>query len=455
MTRSHPSLIARVVVAFAVVGMAGSIGCRESPRPNVILISIDCLNQRQFERAMDEGYAPALAALEQDSIAFSRAYAHAPWTTPSHMSMLTGLYPSQHGRDVPYGLMIQWNDYFPRVPSFDTLGDRLGRAGYDTAAFVGQGSISAAYGLDQGFDVFEEHRKTQGSWTDLVQVVDATEAWLSGRGENPFFLFVHTYDLHGPRPKGFESDRDAIQYIDRYLSRLILKLQTLDLYDSSLIIFTGDHGSNMIETDEKCCLHGAGHYEENLKVPLLLKLPGESRDEEPETLARHVDLHPTVMEVVGLENELYDGPGVSLLEETSGTTSERISFSEADGRCAMRRALVTERYKYIYTPPGPTQSLLQANDRFFDDTCKPECRNVPTEELYDLHEDPFENQNLLEGRLDDERAQWLERSRLEMAKHLNLPPHYTTSVVTGPKSGLDDEATQELLESLKTLGYIQ
>lgn len=457
MTRSRLYSIPRIVAVLA-IGVAASTGCTESSPPNVILISIDCLNQRQFETATDEGNVPTLSALEEDSIAFSRAYTHAPWTTPSHMSMLTGLYPSQHGRNVPYGLMIEWNEYFPRVPNFDTLGDRLSGAGYDTAAFVGQGSISAVYGLDQGFDVFEEHRKTSGSWTDLAQVIDATEAWLSNRGTNPFFLFVHTYDLHGPRPKGFESDRDAIQYIDRYLSRLILKLQDLDLYDSSLIIFTGDHGSNMIETDDKCCLHGAGHYEENLKVPLLIKPPGARHGREQDTLARHVDLFPTIMDVIGLENGSYDGPGVSLVSPKTDAASSppaTTSFSEADGRCAMRRALVTERYKYIYTPRGVRQSLLQANLRFYDDTCKPECRDLPIEELYDLHKDPFEKHNLLEGRLDEVRSEALDHLRFEMAKHLNLAPHYTTTVVTGPKTGLDDEATQELLDSLRTLGYIQ
>ena len=435
-----------------------AVGCEESStRPNVILISIDCLNQRQFERAIEEGYAPALAALEEDSIAYTRAYAHAPWTTPSHMSMLTGLYPSQHGRDIPYGLMIEYNDYFPRVPRFDTLGDRLGGEGYQTAAFVGQGSISAVYGLDQGFDVFEEHRKVNGSWTDLAQVLDAADAWLSARDSDPFFLFFHTYDLHRPRPQGLESDRDTIQYIDQYVSRLVLKLETLGLYDSSLIILTGDHGSNMIETDAKCCLHGAGHYEENLKVPLLLKLPfgGSAGGRDETSLARHVDLFPTVLDVVGVEATRYDGPGVSLLGEPDTPTPTVVSFSEADGRCAMRRALVTERYKYIYTPRGELQALLQANDRFFDDTCKPECRDVPIEELYDLRKDPFEKQNLLEGRLNDERAEWLDRLRLEMAKHLNLPRYFTTNVVTGPGSGLDEEDQNELLESLRTLGYIQ
>lgn len=452
--KSSNSFPKHVTVAAFVTLLAFS-GCREAGRPNVILISIDCLNQRQFELALEQGDAPALAALKADSVAFSRAYSHAPWTTPSHMSMLTGLYPSQHGRDVPYGLMIEWNDYYPRTPRFDTIGDRLSSIGYDTAAFVGQGSISAAYGLAQGFDVFEEHRKVQGTWTDLDQILDATETWLTERGDAPFFLFFHTYDLHGPRPKGLETDRDAIRYIDQYVARLVLTLETLGLYDSSLIIVTGDHGSNMIETDDKCCLHGAGHYEENLKVPLLLKYPDSVDGRDETSIARHVDLLPTVMDVVGSDVDTYDGPGISLRDEPDPSRPVTMSFSEADGRCVMRRALVTDRYKYIYTPRDERQSLLQANDRFFDDTCKAECRDVPIEELFDLHKDPFEKQNLLAGRLNDERSQWLERLRLEMARHLNLPSRYTTQLVTGPNTGIDEEAAKQLRDSLRTLGYIE
>ena len=359
---------------LALIALFFSSGsCREGAKPNVILISIDCLNQRQFETALDRGYAPTLRALKEDSIAFSRAYAHAPWTTPAHMSMLTGLYPSQHGRDAPYGLMIQWNDFYSRVPAFETLADRLGGAGYDTAAFVGQGSISAAYGLDQGFEVFEEHRKARGSLTDLVGSTERALDWLSARGDIPFFLFFHTYDLHEPRPTGVPTDRDVLQYIDHYLSQIVLELKRKGLYESSLIILTGDHGSNMIETENKCCVHGAGHYEENLRVPLLVKVPHGDSGRDETFVARHVDLLPTVLELAGLDASTYDGPGVSLLGEGD---REAVSYSEADGRCVPRRALVTERYKYIYSPAGARQALLQANDRFFDETCPVECRDV-------------------------------------------------------------------------------
>ncbi len=433
-----------------------SLGCsKQTSRPNVILISLDCLNQRQLASSVGTSIAPALSELKSHSIAFSRAYTHAPWTNPSHMSIMTGLYPSQHGRNVPYGLMIDWNDFYPRVPSFQTIGDNLSRAGYDTAAFVGMGSISGIYGIRQGFQVFEEFHKNN-NLSDLEVSFDKVETWLAERKQNPFFLFLHTYDLHEPRPEGLSSDGDAIRHIDQYMGRLLLQLKMQDLYDSTLIIATGDHGSNMVETQGKCCVHGAGHYEENLRVPLLLKLPHSTESSEVTTLARHIDLLPTILEAVGLSDASYDGPGQSLLPIVErGADRNRLSFSEADGRCAARSALVTDRYKYIYTPKNPIQALLQGNPRFFDEDCTESCRNLPIEELYDLSSDPHENKNLLDSDLTADQQEWLKRLRIEMATHLNMPRHYQVSVVTGPKGLLEDSELEDLKKALKTLGYIQ
>ena len=435
-------------------------GCGDqAERPNVVLISIDCLNQRQFDTALRQNLAPSLASLKEDAIAFSRAYAHAPWTTPSHMSMLTGLYPSQHGRDIPYGLMIDRDEFNDRVPTFATLAERLSGAGYETAAFVGQGSISGVYGLSQGFELFREHRKGAGM-SDLIYSHGKIMEWISDRSDTPFFLFIHTYDLHRPWPKGLVSDADVIRYIDQFLGEFLLELKTLGTYRDSLIILTGDHGSNMIETRGKCCLHGAGHYEENIKVPLLMKLPESDRRQES-VLVRHIDILPTVLEVVGLSDSSYppyDGPGRSILEplrQPMASDEVVFSYSEADARCAKRHALVTDQYKYIYTPKDHYQKLLQNSERFFDDTCAEECRDLPTEEFYDLKEDPFEKRNLLTKELSAERADWLERLRLEMVRHLNLPRHYRTTVMPGPAGLLNELETKQLRDSLKTLGYIQ
>lgn len=439
-------------MAWLVFVAALLVGCaREQRRPDVILISIDCLNARQFVDAMEDGSMAGVRAVAQEALVFTRAYAHAPWTTPSHMSMLTGLYPSQHGRDVPAALQVA-TKASDRVPHFETAADRLAAAGYETAAFVGQGSISAAFGLGQGFQTFHESpRKTNAS--DLPRTDDAVNDWLIHRKPGPFFLFLHTYDLHDPRPPSYTSDEAALRSIDSYLGDVVQQLRNRGVWDDALVFITGDHGSAMIHTAGKCCIHGGGHYEENLHVPLLLKLPRSVNRGETDRLARHVDILPTILDVLGLPVGSYDGPGVSLLAILRAEPPpERVSYSEADAYCALRRGLVNGRFNYIYTARGPEQQLMRFSPEL-QRGCPTVCDTLPTEEFYDLETDPWEERNLVSSGMDAEQARWLDRFRAEMERHLNLPREYARRVVT------EEVATkvvdQRVHDALKALGYVQ
>jgi len=414
------------------------------------LISIDCLNQRQFEQAIAGAYAPALASLREDALSYTRAYANAPWTTPSHMSMLTGLYPNQHGREVPWRLMLKTNQYFDRVPRFTSIPQLLRANGYETTAFVGKGPISAQFGLAEGFDSYSESAKNERN-SDLPANVEHFLQWLDGRGDEPFFLFFHTFDLHLPRPTGASSDRQALAYVDRQLGAVLEELKRRKRYEDALIILTGDHGSQMVRTAGKCCIHGAGHYEENLNVPLLVKLPGSAAVGEIDRVVRHVDLLSTVMDVVGISPTEYRGYGRSVLS-VDEEVEPRMSFSSADARCVRRYGLVDRRYKYIYTPRDDVQTLLRSNPLFVDGACRGVCADLPAiEELYDLAEDPFEERNLLSGEADRETQRVLDRFRSAMVEHLNLPPQYARTVVGNKGVTIDPE----LEESLEALGYLR
>jgi arylsulfatase A-like enzyme len=440
-----------------------SLACEgSSRRPNVVLISIDCLNQRQFEQSLALGRAPNLARLGQDALVFHRAYAHAPWTTPSHMSMLTGLYPSQHGRDVPYGLMIRFPGGYDRVPLFKTLPERLAASGYEAVGFVGAGSISAAFGLGQGFSSYNESPRNNPEQSDLPATMSGIRTWmetrqLDSRRDRPFFLFVHTYELHYPLAEARSPFRRALDYLDGNLGEFLSLLRQRGLYDSSLIIVTGDHGSRMMRADEKCCVHGAGHYEENLRVPFIVKLPAGGPTGHHDQLVRHVDILPTVMAVAGLRADSYDGPGSSILARLAeGTSAEPIlSFSEADGRCWSRRAVVDDRYKYIYTPDRPLDRVLRQSPLFFDDVCSrhPPCSEVPKEELYLLSSDPFEEKDLLKQPLSEDATAALERLRARLTAHINLPPGYRRRLTVGGAS--PDQLDDSTREALRALGYIQ
>ena len=443
-------------LCVALCVLSSCSGGSSAPPRNFLLISIDCLNQRQTVEALKDYEVPTLAALARESLLFTRAYTHAPWTNPSHMSMLSGLYPRQHGRDVPWGLMIDYRDLYDRVPKFPNLATLLGEAGYDTAGFVGRGPTSAAFGLGAGFDHYEETAKNRRS-SDFGASVEAFAGWLDARPEDagPFFTFLHTFDFHGPRPTKHKSDRRALMHIDRDLSQLMKALEERGLAEETVIVLTGDHGSRMERIEEKCCAHGVGHYEENLKVPLWLRVPGsEGKRGRSEVIARHVDLLPTILDLAGVRGSSYDGPGVSLLAEPKEGAEPRLSFSEADGRCVLRYALVGKRFKYIYTPRGPGQDLLRANERFYDRVCPETCLELPpSEELFDLDADPFEEDDLLRSGLAPGAGEALEEMRLAMQRHLNLEPRWARSLVT-PDSPTPAAIDPELIKSLEALGYL-
>jgi arylsulfatase A-like enzyme len=418
---------------------------------NVLLLSIDCLNQRQFAGALESGHVRNLARLVEQSRVFERAYSHAPWTTPSHMSMLTGLYPSQHGRDVPWGLMIKYNQYFDRVSEAPMLSELLSEAGFETAAFVGGATTSRRFGFARGFSTFRENPKEEGQ-TDLPKNVASFERWLDERQEGPFFAFLHTFDLHRPWPVELETEEEVFTYIDDHVGRVVGALERKGLYESTLIVLTGDHGSKMIRVAKKCCVHGAGHYEENLKVPLLLKLPGEGSTGTSQRLVRHIDILPTVLDVLGITFAAYRGDGRSMLDIDSGEARVELSFSEADARCARRFGLVTDTHKYIYTPQGHEQALLRGYPRFFDRPCQIGCKKVPpVEQLFDLRNDPYEEKSLLDGERDAELEAKLTWFRERMGRYLNLERAYRVRVADGVDTAALDP---EINEALRTLGYL-
>ena len=449
------------ILAAAAICWAGPTAAppRARPaRPDILLISIDCLNQRQLAEALRAGGLPGFKGLARDSLQFRRAYSHAPWTTPAHSSLLTGLYPSQHGRDLPWGLMLSRGEVREANEDFPTLPELLTEAGYETVAFVGQGSMSPRFGLGRGFRFYRLTSKSASN-SDLEGAGDAFLRWLSKRRAKarPFFVFLHTFDLHEPRPDGARSEEAAFRHLDAWLSRVLEGLRESAAYDRTLVVLTGDHGSAMLVPEDRCCAHGAGHYQENINIPLLLKLPapdhggGGPKRGMVSSLARHVDILPTVLDVAGIPAEGYTGPGVSLLADAGKQGSQRrYSFSEADGRCVRRFALVGPRYKYILTPRDEAQRALRRQPLFVDRACPEACRELPPpEELFDLLRDPREEVDLLRGEISRPVREALLRLRREMAVHRRLEPRFRRDPETGEAS-----MDAELEASLRALGYL-
>lgn len=329
----------RWILAGTLVAL-GACRTREAPPP-IVLISIDTLRADHVGAwGYERDTTPVLDRLAAQGLVFERAYAPLDWTLVSHMTMLTGLLPHQHG--VVRGQLALSAD----VP---LLAERLRDVGYHTVALYFDGWIDERHGFDRGFDVFRPHE----------DVEEALEHWReevarSARGR-PLFLFLHLFDVHSegrhpyyPSPEPFQdfflpdaTERFAdmtvdeiwmaenlppekiealialydggVRHVDARLGEFFDDLRARSLLDEALVIVTSDHGEALHER-QRVRGHG-GARREGLFVPLIVKLPGGARAGERVAQRVHTpDIVPTVLEVAGLSPDPRL-PGLSLLGE--------------------------------------------------------------------------------------------------------------------------------------------
>lgn len=316
-------------------------GCGD--RPNVILVSIDTLRPDHLGvYGYPRGTSPHIDALARESMVFDQAIAHAPSTLSSHASILTSLLPQHHGASV--GGMTAL------APEVLTLAEVLKEHGYATASFNGGVQLDAAYGIAQGFDVYESVR-IKGTGPDalqapedrLISMVGRALEWIESVRERPFFLFLHSYEVHHPytpqdefwKPTqeaydgvvprdvsvGFlvsaingevtlrEEDRQRIvdaydaeiRSADAAVGELIEQLRRASLLEDTVVIVTSDHGE---EFGERGWMGWHSHtlYDELLRVPLLIRLPrAEGGGQRIAEQVRGIDVAPTVLSVLGID----------------------------------------------------------------------------------------------------------------------------------------------------------
>ncbi len=368
---------------FVVAAMTGAIFWRAglpSQRPNVLLITLDTT---RADRLACHGYAPALTpaldSLAAKGVLFERAITPAPLTLPSHASLMTGLYPSEHG--------LITNGRGRLEESIPTLAEMLQAGGYDTAAFVGSLVLDSKFGLDRGFAVYDDDMTNSDATEhgldrqrDGRRVVDSALGWLMQRRTKPFFCWVHLYDAHQPyqaHPEEFgDRFRDRqydgeIAYVDRQIERLLKHLHEHGLSEKTMVVAVGDHGESLGEHDE--LEHSLTLYDSVLNVPWIWAGPGAApagrRVAQPVSL---VGLRPTLLEMVGLR-ELGASKGRSLRGVVSGGEIAAGNCCSATDDPLLEhgwsplRSLTTAAWKYIRSPEA---------------------------ELYDLTRDPHETQNL-------------------------------------------------------------
>ena len=398
LTASHSSR-RRLLALAALLLIAGA--CRSRSQPNLVLITLDTT---RADHLGAYGYprdtSPALDVLAAEGALFERAFSHVPVTLPAHTSILSGLLPTAHG--------VRDNGRFIVPEDLETLPEILVKEGYSTAAFVSGFVLDSRFGLDQGFDTYDDSFTEQWSeeklrdariYNQMVtdrpadQTTERALAWLEEHQDEPFFIWVHYYDPHQryapPRPYDqlfHDSPYDGeIAFMDSQIERLLTFLQDADRWEETAIVVTGDHGESLGQHGE--ATHAVLSYDSTLRVPLIVKAPAPAPP--PRRIAEstsHVDLLPTMLDLLGVAGR--EGAGRSLVPALEGRpVPARQSYFE----CVLPRfsfgweplfGLRAEGWKYIHAPQPELYDL-----------------NADPDELYNLAQSQSERRDDLEALL--------------------------------------------------------
>lgn len=395
-----------------------AVGCAEpvppAPRADVLLVTLDTTRaDRLGVYGYDRETSPHLDRLAADAVVFDRAIAQAAVTPVSHASILTGLDPYHHGLRVLHGRVGN-----VLAPEATTLAETWRQAGGQAAAFVSAYPAGSAFGLDRGFDPFDEAFgvglagpvSEDGTVNTLLSqrradaTTDAAIGWLRAGAdrERPLFLWVHYFDPHDPHllpprqlaarfppASGRRADKlraiydVEIHFMDEHLGRLLEAWREARDWEASLVAVTADHGEGL--GDHDWWSHGL-LYDEQIRVPLVVRWPDGPRGRRVAVQVRTIDLVPTVLEAAGLSGaEGLDGASLRPLLAAGGA-AERPAYAdsvnilsygrlddpdESDRKSDKLYGLIDAGLKLIYHQLHPEES-----------------------ELYELSSDPREERNL-------------------------------------------------------------
>ena len=460
----------RIVGGAALLGVVGAIlaflilkgPTAPTSRPNLVVILVDTLRPDHLGfMGSARPTSPHLDLLAARSVVFANHYSSASRTGPSVASLFTGLHPPSHGVINPITLFDAKGTL---AQDQTTLAEILSKEGYRCAGFTANFNVSARFGFDQGFAVYEWIRSpdTQlGLGGNASEVSAAALTWLRA-AEAPFFLYLHYLDPHSPYDAPPPYDRiftdpayaglftgshrqldevvagslavdpsdlrqltalydQEISYADALIGELLDAMEEAGWLENTVVVFLSDHGEEFLEHGS--VLHGYTLYEEQLRIPLVICDPQRPGPRRVEPVTRQVDVLPTLL-------ELLDVPYAGWIEGRSvvhlmgeGTVEEAVPpvyalASLMTVKTVQREALMLDGWKYIRSE-----------------------RPDPTEELYDLAADPGETKDLSVAGA--ERAEGLRRA-LDALRGSFLPAGADSVVLT-----------EEERERLRSVGYVQ
>jgi len=452
-------------VMCALVAGVGVLACggeaARSPRPlNLILILVDTLRADHLGyHGYSHATSPRLDSLAEDSVVFLRHTGHASRTGPSVATLFTGLHSRSHG-------VVNPLSHFDAKGALDagrlTLAEILSEEGYRCAGFTANPNVSERFGFSQGFERYQLLR-----WKKAEVLNRAALAWIEGwaaeaEPRSPFCLYLHYVDPHSPYEapapfvKKFASpdyrgritgahrqldevvaerleldDADLLQlralcdaeigYLDSQLGVLLVTLEAKGLLDESLVVFVSDHGEEFLDHDS--VLHGYTLYEEQLRIPLMIRHP-ELPARRVSRLSRQVDVLPTLLELLGIPiPEPVQGESLATVmkgEQSPDVGDEAPVFAEGSLRAVKTVALDS------YT----------RGDWKLIETRVPEARR----QLFNLRDDPQERHDRLASEPEVAERMGAELQRFRDA----LPVGHSEAV----------PLTEEEIRELQSLGYL-
>ncbi len=475
-------------VAMVLVVVAGAwLVLGRWRRPNVLLVTIDTLRPDRLHcYGHRTNRTPNIDNLALQGTRFANAFCDVTWTTPSMSSVMTGTYAVHHGMRSTYQQLDAANV---------TLAEVLKQHGYLTAAIIGSFPLDHTFGLDQGFDSyddrftapimihgdspaaripsqFSEDFETQRMYQYLKlqadayrpndQESDAAIAWLKQKPREPFFLWVHYFgpheltDAHLTAQQQDEHNASVydsdVERTDTEVGRLLAVVDYLGLKQRTVTILHADHGQSLGE--HWYVGHGKDLYDPTLRIPLIVRFPGVVPPAKVvDKLARNVDIMPTVLDLAHIPfSHPLDGESLRPLWRDDPPATEREVYCETylpateafatdvpDGHGGTvrvgfrRRGIRTLDWKLIVNEPWP---LLD----YGNDQPQENLGPLESEELFDLHANGME---LTTGIVKDP-------PEVEQRLQQQLASYAATSRPPGPHRALDEAA----MERLRSLGYV-
>lgn len=440
-------LVSAIALASALAGCGGEApGDSAVRRPNIVLYVVDTV---RADRLGVYGYgkptSPRLDAFAADAVLFENAYAQSSWTRPAVASLFTGLLPPAH-RTVGRRSVLPEDAV--------TLAEILAAHGYEGLGLVRNPNVGRAFGFAQGFARFRsEDRERDETMLDRVRL------WLDERqdAEAPFFLFLHAIDPHGPYDPApeFEETFEAggapehyrtVRYLlqlnrgevepepetaealsrlydaevaqnDRAFGELLDELEARGLSEDAAVIYVSDHGEEFAEHGR--WEHGLSLYEEVLRVPLVMRLPGVPA-RTIETPAQHIDLLPTLLGYLGIEPPPNDGRDLLAPRRRGDAPVDVYAHLDVDGHRAA--SMIRGRFKLVL-PQSPSQGTAPM--------------------LFDLEADPGELEDLAADRPD------IVERMLALLAERNLADE-----VESAEEIEDEQLGEDVRRRLRALGYV-